>query len=63
MPSAKAKYYGPDYLVWIGLLVLALVAFLRGWPWWVRLPLHAAWLGVLVAEEVGWYEFVARPWR
>jgi hypothetical protein len=32
------------HLLMFGLLVLALTATLRGWPWPVRLLLHAGWL-------------------
>src|SRR5262249_61638160 len=46
-------------LIWyppaFGLLVLALTGVLRGWPWPLRLVLHAAWLagvGVLAAKWV-----------
>jgi hypothetical protein len=31
-------------LSYLGLLVLALTGTLRGWPWPLRLGLHAAWL-------------------
>jgi tRNA A-37 threonylcarbamoyl transferase component Bud32 len=58
----EREWFGPDYLAMLSLLLLTVVGVLRGWPWWVRLPLHIAWLGALVAHEVGWYVFVSRPW-
>jgi predicted Ser/Thr protein kinase len=40
------------YLPMLGLLVLAVVSTLRGWPWPVRLVLHGSWLLSLVLLTV-----------
>jgi hypothetical protein len=43
-----AHYFNVPLLIWhlplFGLLVLALTATLRGWPWPLRLLLHAGWI-------------------
>jgi hypothetical protein len=53
--------YGADYLAAMVLPLLATVAVLRRWPLWLRLPLHLAWVALLVAIERGWYHFVWVP--
>jgi hypothetical protein len=39
----------------LGVLGVTVLAVLRGWHWWVRLPLHAAWIALQVAEQ--WFEY------
>jgi hypothetical protein len=46
--ASVERYFGLPWRIWhlglFGLLVLALTGVLRGWPWLVRLLLHAGWL-------------------
>jgi serine/threonine protein kinase len=56
------SWFGLDHLAWLVVMALAVVAVLRGWPWWVRLPLHIVWVTALVANELGWYTFALHPW-
>jgi hypothetical protein len=35
-----------QYVLLLGLFVLALTSALRGWPWFVRLLLHAGWIAL-----------------
>jgi hypothetical protein len=53
--------YGHDYLAALVLPLLACVAVLRRWPFWLRLPLHLAWVALLLAIELKWYSFVWVP--
>jgi hypothetical protein len=59
--TAVALQYGPAkvwHLSLFGLLVLALTSTLRGWPWPLRLVLHAGWLlsaGMLAVQSYFYY--------
>ena len=55
--SLAASYFNIPFQIWylplVGLLLLGLTSTMRGWPWPLRLLLHAAWLyctGVLVVR-------------
>jgi hypothetical protein len=52
------RYFNQPLRIWylplLGLLVLALTGVLRGWPWPVRLLLHAGWLASAVVVAVRW---------
>jgi serine/threonine protein kinase len=46
------------YLLLFGLLVLVLTGILRGWPWPLRLLLHASWLFCMGSLVARWMSFL-----
>jgi hypothetical protein len=57
-PVLKISIFRPllfRYLLLYGALTLALTGTLRGWPWPLRLLLHAGWLFCMGNLVVGWW--------
>jgi hypothetical protein len=57
--ALAAHYFNSPLQIWhlpmFGLLVLALTATLRGWPWPLRLLLHAGWLFSVGMAGLRWF--------